>query len=441
MNMSRFLRVRQREGWVVVFHELHPTPLYVRTEEWWTFIALLDERHPFFSQLKERALLVTSSQEDDAEFARVEARLLRKLSVPRILYFILAQGCNFACGYCPVPRLARELGDDRLTVEDMQSGLKVWSRHLADEPPAESHVIFYGGEPLLNKPAFYAALAEIRQMRGAGGLPCDSLKLMLATNGSLVDDAIIDACLEHDVLVALGLDGGQETNDRYRRHADGNGTFDVIVDALHRLRARGVRTAVSASITPANVDRLDELSGILRELGVEKFGLNFLKGRALVDLVPLGRREAFERTSAEAVLRRHRAQGDEGYEYQVEKKIVAFRTGDFFPMDCTCYGNQLVVRPNGRISNCPFSGGDLGHVRSLGSDFRIAKTEVVAAWRQRLPLRHPEFRDRDAKALCGPGCAWGARDLTGDELAVDAALTAFTEEIFDELIWSEFTRG
>lgn len=119
---------------------------------------------------------------------------------------------------------------------------------------------------------------------------------------------------------------------------------------------------------------------------------------------------------------------------------MAFRSQDFFPVDCTCYGNQLVVRPNGLLSNCPFSGGDLGHVQSVNADFRIAKTEVVQQWRCRLPLLHSAFDDLDAMALCGPGCAWGAMD-SGNLMAVDQELTAFSQEIFDDLIWSGLEHG
>lgn len=120
--------------------------------------------------------------------------------------------------------------------------------------------------------------------------------------------------------------------------------------------------------------------------------------------------------------------------------MQAYHTGNYFPVDCTCYGNQLVIRPNGRISNCPFSGSDLGHVQTVHSRFRIAETDVVRDWRRRLPLVHKAFQDNDAKALCGPGCAWSARDL-GDLLAVDSALTSFSEEVFNDLIWSGCPRA
>jgi radical SAM protein with 4Fe4S-binding SPASM domain len=127
-------------------------------------------------------------------------------------------------------------------------------------------------------------------------------------------------------------------------------------------------------------------------------------------------------------------------DYQMEKKVEAFHGQDFFPVDCTCYGNQLVVLANGQVSNCPFAREELGAVQGLSSDFRIWDTSVVAEWRKRLPLYHPGFHDDDFKSLCGAGCAWGCRELTGDLMAMDESSRVFTQEVFDELIWSKFKR-
>lgn len=59
------------------------------------------------SDLKRRKLIVESLDDDRHEFERVASCLEHKLNQPTILYLMTAQGCNFGCGYCPVPETAK----------------------------------------------------------------------------------------------------------------------------------------------------------------------------------------------------------------------------------------------------------------------------------------------------------------------------------------------
>ncbi len=441
MRLSRYLRTRERKkGLTAVFHVLHPDPYFVRTSAWEEF--LHDPSRPFTGRqdLVRRGLLIEDPAEDDLAFAHAQALVSAKLSIPRILYLILAQGCNFACGYCPIPRLPEMERAGRLSCEDAEAGLDLWVQHLADANGPENYIIFYGGEPLLNKRVFFFCLEEIAKRKADGRLPV-STQLMLATNGSLMDEAVIEACLAHNVLVALGIDGPREQNNRLRVYADGQGTYDQIVKTLRELHERGVRTAVSASLTPYTLETLPTLTELLMELGVYKFGINFLKGRAVMELMPEQcARDTYLTREVEAVIGRYRATGDTSYEYQVERKWQAMVNRDFFPIDCTCYGNQLVIRADGGVSNCPFYDAKLGQVRSLPPTFRIADTSIVQGWRARSPLVHPAFEWEDGKALAGHGCAWSAIDAHGDAQHPDEAASQFSLALFELLIWHNAPR-
>lgn len=436
MKLSRYLRTRMRDGFTAIFHELHPNPVYCRSEEWQKFLHNPSDTHPLHDSLTQRKLLVLGEHEDEDALRLATTKLEQKLSQPTILYLMLARDCNFACTYCPVPGLAKTLGPARLSVSDMRQGLELWSQHLIEAASEESYIIFYGGEPLLNKETFFAALPLIANMQEHGQLP-GKINLMVATNGVLIDESVIAACLKYDVLVALGLDGPKDANDAFRKHENGSGSFDEIVSTLTRLHANGIRTAVSASVTPRSIGRLQELKALLHELHISSIGFNFLKGQALTKLLPEDQHAIFEQMASAAVRNLYENGGNGPQEFQMSKKVDAFRKRDFFPVDCTCYGNQLVIRPDGHVSNCPFTQDDMGHVSTVGSSFRIAHTDTVARWRQRSPLTHPETKDNDAKSLCGTGCAFGAIEK-GDLLTPDHALIDFASSVFDDLIWSEF---
>ena len=237
-------------------------------------------------------------------------------------------------------------------------------------------------------------------------------------------------------MVAVGLDGPKVANDALRVDSGGCGTFDRIIATINLLVQNGIRTFASVSITPFNIDQVAEYSTFFKELGVEKFGFNFLKGRLLLELVGKDGLDGYYRKASRAIIEQARRQNKAGFEYQMEKKQIAFDQKDFFPVDCTCCGNQLVIQPDGQVSNCPFYKARLGHVSKMDASFRIWNQSIVKEWRTRLPLFHPG----DAKALSGGGCAWSSSELKGNPLAADDSSKIFTEEVLNELIWSRYDR-
>jgi len=435
---SQYLRTRERNDVVAIFHELHPDPIYCSSEQWKRLVSEIADGTPMLiSDFEQRGLIIDSSDDDRREFEKVASDLEHKLDQPTILYLMTAQGCNFGCGYCPVPETAKKHGASLLSVEDAIAGIELWQEHLKDvyDPNLQYFVIFYGGEPLLNKETIRASLACLKMKKGAGDLP-PNINFMIATNGLLVDDEIIAMCKEYNVMIGVGLDGPKEPNDALRVDSGGNGTFDRTVASIKKLVQSGIRTFTSTSITPFNIDQISEYSSFFSELGIEKFGFNFLKGRMLLNLVGADGVEDYYRKASYGVIENARRQSRPGFEYQMEKKQIAFDRRDFYPVDCTCYGNQLVIQPDGQVSNCPFYKAWLGHIRDTSSDFRIWNQPIVKEWRKRLPLYHPG----EAKAVSGGGCAWSSIELKGDQLVTDDSSQIFSEEVLNELIWSRYDR-
>ena len=435
---SRYLCLRERDSIVAAFHELHPDPVFCSLEQWRNLISgITNDASTLISSLRERKLIIDAPESDCYEFEVAAIDLERKLNQATTLYLMTAQGCNFGCKYCPVPEIAKKYGETLLSKEDAFAGIDLWQEHIKDvyDSSLQYFVIFYGGEPLLNKETIRASVDYIKVKKDAGKLPAD-LNIMIATNGALVDDVIISLCKEHGIMVAVGIDGPKSANDALKVDSDGAGTFDQIVSKIRLLVQNSIRTFASVSITPFNIDSISEHSKFFSKLGVEKFGFNFLKGRLLLELVGRDGLDSYYRRASRGVIENARRQKKPGFEYQMEKKQIAFDSKNFFPVDCTCYGDQLVIQPDGQISNCPFFKAWLGHVKKVGSDFRIWNQPIVRKWRKRLSLYHTG----EAKAVCGAGCAWSSSELKGNTLAVDDSSKIFSEEVLNELIWSRYDR-
>ncbi|MDQ7814639.1 MAG: radical SAM protein [Patescibacteria group bacterium] len=438
IRFSRYLRQRVREGIVAVFHELHPVPLYLPEKEWVSIKGVADLPEGMSVELRQRRLIVSDDKDDVLEYQRAVTELRHKLSRPNILYLKLADDCNYACSYCPC---AESIVGIRLSLVDALSGVRLWRSHLADYPGSDlnPYVIFYGGEPLLNRSVFLGALQEVGCMIAREELPKNT-KLMLATNGDLLDDELIEACAKWGVEVAIGLDGLPGLEEMLRLDRQGHPTFDRSVAIIRRLIECGIVVTVSVSITPANLERLADVPVFLESLGVNRFGFNFLKGCWVAKMFPGVPREEYYLRASRAIIGSFRRHARTGYEYQMARKVAAFESQEFFPVDCACYGNQLVIRADGRVAHCPFQDETYGSVLDLQESFRIQNQPQVRELQGRHMLLHPESERRDFLALSGAGCAWSSHEATGDSMSEDSASSIFAREVFDELIWSKLER-
>ncbi|MBI2984710.1 MAG: radical SAM protein [Candidatus Kerfeldbacteria bacterium] len=385
-----------------------------------------------------RGLINSDEQIDEVDLADAQSLARHRLQRPTILYLMLAQGCNWKCTGCPIPDLAKLYGERLLTFEDAMAGVDMWRRHIEAYPPDDEpyFVIMYGGEPLLNRSVLEQLLPAIVTEKESGRLPA-KLELMLCTNGQLIDGRLANFLKRYSVKVALGMDGPGDTNDKTRRTCENTGTSAVITHAIDALVTQDVQVVVSTTMTPDNIQRIPEFRAQLKAAGVQGFGLNLLKGLPL-RLLSFAESAAYAKAAAQAVLEGlGQSDDDSFYEYQLQKRLESLRTGLPYPVDCTCYGNQLVIQADGQVGNCPFQRHDHGHVRELSQKFQIGNSPTVRLWQNRLPIFNQEMgKNMVANALHGGGCAWSSYEVHGSETAEDVCNATFAQEVQCELIWS-----
>lgn len=436
--LSQYLRTRKKDDVVAIFHELHPDPIYCSTDQWIKITkGVTKGMELLINGLKKRKLIIKDLEDDQYEFKKVVTNFEHKLNQPTILYLMTSQECNLKCKYCPVPETSEKHKDLSLSIEDAIAGIDLWQEHLSDvyDPDLQYFVIFYGGEPLLNKEVIRSSLDYLKMKKESNALP-SNINFMIATNGILIDEEIISMCKKYEVMVTVGLDGPKDINDVFRIDDNGNGTFNRIITSIKLLVRNKIKTSVSVSITPSNIHKISQYSSFFSKLGIEKFGFNFLKGRLLIDLVGKDKLKDYYRLASRGIIENARNQELDNFEYQMEKKQTAFNNKDFYPVDCTCYGNQLVVQSNGQLSNCPFYEARLGYIGSVNKDFRIWDQPIVKDWRKKLPIYH----SGEAKALDGGGCMWGSSELNNGLFTIDYLNQIFSEEVLDELIWSRYQK-
>lgn len=178
------------------------------------------------------------------------------------LHVYLTERCNLRCTHCGVEAGCRP--PDHLPGDTV--------RRLIDEAIAADvdGVAFSGGEPLL-RPDCLALLryAHERSLAETGG----RVKVLLSTNGTLIDEPTADALVEMGAIVQISLDGASAATHDAVRHMPGEaaeGAFARTWAGIRRLLRRGVgeRLALNVTIMRHNVDETAAIVALAAAEGV-----------------------------------------------------------------------------------------------------------------------------------------------------------------------------
>jgi uncharacterized protein len=361
------------------------------------------------------------------------------------LYLIPTTECNLRCKYCFVEDENRKFTHAQMTKETARKSLEVFAK--LSENATEISVTFYGGEPLLNAEIVYFALRQIRalEMRGSFKKPVD---ITLFTNGLLVDDETVKVLFETRASVSISIDGPKRLHDAARVGPTEKGTFDKAMTAYRKLKAAGINPSVSCTLNRHNVGNIQALIGfIVDELKPATMGFNILlpqvNGKNFADVPPQLATQAL--ISAFKVLR------EQGiYEDRVMRHVKAYIGNAFHCKDCMGVGGQIVITPQGRIGPCqallgidkyfPQTVDKLySQILSINSDY-VYKDVIFDEWLQRFPLNMKQCIDCFAIAVCGGGCPYASKVMSGSIWQVDERACSQAKQIMEWMIWETYDR-
>src|SRR5690242_12446211 len=140
--------------------------------------------------------------------------------------------CNLACSYCYVYEMADQGWRGQplsMTGHVADQAVRRIAEHVRSHDIADIRIVLHGGEPLLAGGGFieYLALAVRRALPST-----TKADLIVQTNGTHLDAAMLDTLARHGIRVGVSLDGGRAATDRYRRSAGGRSSYDSVVRAL-----------------------------------------------------------------------------------------------------------------------------------------------------------------------------------------------------------------
>lgn len=180
------------------------------------------------------------------------------------LMLLMSYNCNLACKYCYQQEHRPHKSGAVMTPELVE---EVFERHLSSLIPRASlkglDLTFYGGEPFLpcNEPVIKKALgyARANEMRVSAISNATRVHLMPEIFGE--GPGFVNS-------VQVSLDGCRDLHDKSRIPSSGEPTFDVIVDNIAMILARGARVSIRLNLDRKTMAAVPKLIGELKEKGV-----------------------------------------------------------------------------------------------------------------------------------------------------------------------------
>jgi uncharacterized protein len=185
--------------------------------------------------------------------------------VARSVEFVVTGACNLRCDYCATrERYLTAAGyNDLMDEETALKAVEFVEGHFDRGPLL---VKFFGGEPLIG----IRVIRSVVQAFESRGIECEKL---IATNGLLLDEAIVDFLASKGFLTFISLDGPREVHDAHRKDSQGRGTYEAVVEKIRLIQQRQPaffrsHVVINLVVSPDQAGRYGENRRHLVDLGI-----------------------------------------------------------------------------------------------------------------------------------------------------------------------------
>ena len=181
------------------------------------------------------------------------------------LVLLITQTCNLKCSYCFAEAYMGSHSENRV----MSPGTACAAiEKVFKSVPHVSEILFFGGEPLIGFATIKEAVRASEEycMAHQARIPT----FAITTNGTLIDQEVIDFFQRHHLMVTVSLDGPQHINDKQRQFLSGKGTYDVVKKNIDLLRSAGIEISIEAVFTENHricKETIESTYEFLRKLG------------------------------------------------------------------------------------------------------------------------------------------------------------------------------
>lgn len=377
----------------------------------------------------------------------VIARFQNNLPNPyvQIAYFVMTENCNLACSYCFIEnKMDHSISRERtMSQERAKKGLDFFCKLINEDPNQfkdEKNIIFYGGEPLTNFKIIEYLLDLIEDYKICGKLP-EKTNVSMISNGTLMTTEIANTLKNHNVSIAISVDGATECSNSCRQFHDGTPAFDKIIKGLQTATEAGCSCGFSVTLTEETIKSLDQIEELVDQYAVNSLGFNILMTDDTFQVAP-----DYNEKASEFIIRAFEIFRGKGiYEDRIMRKAKSFTSSKIYLYDCGALGgNQIVIAPDGQVGICH------GYLHSreyfpttiYDDSFNPRNDEVFTEWNRRTPINMPQCIDCIALGICGGGCPQNAKNngINNSLWDLDERFCVHAKKTLAWLIWDLYDK-
>lgn len=302
------------------------------------------------------------------------------------LYLVVTEECNIACKYC------RQLNYDRT-----KRMTKKEIKNVVDECKRKGinlkSVVFYGGEPLLNKEYIIYAIDYINELYEG-----KQIEYSMITNGVLCDVQTAGELKNRNVSVILSIDGPMEFNDKARIDKGGKSIYNKAIEGYFNLKDTGCVIGINSVLGPHNQDSIEQLVEWILEIDPNTVGFALPHG----DKTNYAMQVQFSKLYKDIISAHHKLKEYGISIIQVERKLKDIVLNNLNSYECRAARNRIVAVPNSRYGVCEGAVGNSEYFYSNMED--IIKTSCE--FQKTSPLVVRDCLSCYARRICGGGCPY-----------------------------------
>jgi len=210
----------------------------------------------YISQLTKLNILVPLDLDESKKYYELFQKLGKNSSM-FVVYIVTTTNCQLNCPYC------YETGITGKTMNlKMADEVIFWCKNYLNKNNkcSKFRVIWYGGEPLLNKKVILYMLPQLYQLSKEKNIAFDN---QIVTNGVLLGKETASFLSRYNLSrVQITLDGSKKVHDQRRIKKNGRGTFDQIFQNVLDILNNGEVRKISLRV---NFDKhnIDSIPGLL----------------------------------------------------------------------------------------------------------------------------------------------------------------------------------
>lgn len=365
----------------------------------------LTEINPSMEQiLKGKGFIVENDDADDKTLNDCRKEILE----PYIstAYFFLTKNCNLACRYCFERQSeTKNSSEGVMSFDVFNRGLDFFQRLInldKDRFNERKTIIFYGGEPFHNKKLLFSAITEIQNRIKKGDLPVQS-KMLVVTNGTLMNDEDIQFIKKNGVTVTFSLDGNRQASANRVYPGGETLAWDKATETFKKCVEAGIDLNIACTLSPETIARQKEVLDYFIRIGATNIGFNVILDNDIIQL-----NTDYDDKAADFVTTAYRTLSDNNItENRTRRRLDVFKHKHPCLFDCNAAGGrQIAIAPNGDIGICHEHIMDKKHFITTIDDmeFDPKQSAEYKMWNKRSPLYIDSCQNCIALGVCGGGC-------------------------------------